>query len=54
MDVDTLAKEIGVGRTTLWRWGKAGLIPQPERIGRRSLYTRSAVAMARTIAQVSR
>ena len=28
-----LAKALGVGRMTVWRWAKAGRIPQPRKIG---------------------
>lgn len=50
MEAARLAQEIGVGRTTLWRWTRAGLIPAPERRGRQSFYSPAAVAAARSIA----
>lgn len=54
MEANTLAADIGVGRTTLWRWTRAGLIPTPARHGRRAVYSPSAVRLARSLAEASR
>jgi predicted site-specific integrase-resolvase len=53
MEVETLARNIGIGRTTLWRWTRAGLVPAPERRGRKSLYSPAAVVAARSLAEAS-
>lgn len=28
-----IAQLVGVAPTTVWRWAKAGILPQPQRIG---------------------
>lgn len=54
MEANTLAVELGIGRTTLWRWSRASLIPKPKRSGRQALYSPAAVAAARALAEASR
>ena len=31
-----IAKALGISRMTVWRWTKAGRIPQPRKIGERT------------------
>ena len=54
MQTETLARHIGVGRTTLWRWTRQGLVPAPVRQGRTAVYSPAAVAVARNIAEAAR
>ena len=54
MTATALASDIGVGRTTLWRWTRAGLLPEPQRDGRVAIYSPAAVRMARALAEVAR
>jgi predicted DNA-binding transcriptional regulator AlpA len=35
VSVAELANLVGVQPTTIWRWAKSGLLPQPQRIGQR-------------------
>jgi len=39
----TMAREIGVSKTTLWRMTKAGELPKPVRIGNKLGWPRSVV-----------
>lgn len=41
----------GIGISTLWRWLKLGLIPEPIKIGRRTLWDMSA--LDRHVAELS-
>jgi prophage regulatory protein len=43
-DADVAAM-LGVARSTVWRWLDAGLIPQPRRVGRRTLWCREEVEL---------
>jgi predicted DNA-binding transcriptional regulator AlpA len=43
-DVDVAAL-LGVHRSTVWRWADAGLIPQPRRIGRRTVWLRQDIEL---------
>ena len=54
MQAEHLARDIGVGRTTLWRWTRAGLIPSPEHRGRTTIYSPAAVRAARSLAEAAR
>lgn len=54
MTANVLAADLGIGRTTLWRWTRAGLLPQPNRYGRDAIYSPAAVRMARSLAEVAR
>ena len=54
MEAAQLAHAIGVGRTTLWRWTRAGLLPQPERRGRLSIYGPVAVTLAGRLSEAAR
>jgi len=54
MQAEALARDLGVGRTTLWRWTRAGLLPGPERRGRTTIYGPAAVTAARSIAEAAR
>lgn len=54
MQAEALARDIGVSRTTLWRWTRAGLLPSPRRSGRPVIYSPAAVTMARSLAEASR
>lgn len=33
--VKDLAKRLGIGRSTAWRWAREGKLPEPVRLGRR-------------------
>ena len=47
-----LARDIGVGRVTLWRWERAGYIPSPQPVNsRRSCYSPAAIDAIRAFAQ---
>ncbi|WP_425337336.1 helix-turn-helix transcriptional regulator [Hyphomicrobium denitrificans] len=49
-----LARELGVGRVTLWRWQREGVIPAPERISRTQVaYCPEAVAAIRVFAEAA-
>jgi predicted DNA-binding transcriptional regulator AlpA len=48
-----LAEASGAGRTTIWRWTKAGLLPQPTRYGREMIFPPSAIPMTRALAEAS-
>lgn len=39
----SISARLGVGKTALWNWKKAGLLPQPVRIGIRDYYRRDQV-----------
>lgn len=54
MSVTELANDLGVGRTTLWRWIRAGLVPEPVKQGRQSILNPTAIRMARSLAEVAR
>lgn len=54
MNASSLADEIGVGRVTLWRWVKMGLVPAPFKNGRESIFDAVAVRMARSVAEAAR
>lgn len=54
MEAHALAKNLGIGRTTLWRWTRAGLVPQPTREGRTAVYSPVAVRMAQCVAEAVR
>jgi hypothetical protein len=54
ISAEALAKEVGIGRTTLWRWTRAGLLPQPRRHGRQALYSPVARRQARLLAEAVR
>ena len=32
---DQLSQELGISRTTLWRWRSQGILPQPVKLGPR-------------------
>jgi predicted DNA-binding transcriptional regulator AlpA len=49
-----LAEHIGISRTTLYRWQRAGLIPTAERRGRETVFSPVAVAIARNVAEGAR
>lgn len=44
VDVD-VAAVLGIHRSTVWRWADAGLIPQPRRIGRRTVWLRQDIEL---------
>lgn len=47
-----LARRLGVSRTTIWNYEKAGLIPAPERVsGNRSAFSPVAVMLATSLVQ---
>jgi DNA-binding transcriptional MerR regulator len=54
MQTGALARHIGVGRTTLFNWKQAGLLPAPERRGRTAIYSPAAVSIARSLAESAR
>lgn len=54
MEANHLAADLGIGRTTLWRWTRADLIPAPTRIGRQALYSPAAVTAARSLVGAAR
>lgn len=50
-----LARELGIGRVTLWRYERDGAIPAPERINRTCVeYTPEAVAAIRAYVEAAR
>jgi len=53
MEAAQLANDLGIGRSTLWRWTRAGFVPPPERRGRNSIYSPAAVLVARSLAEVA-
>lgn len=54
MPANLLAADLGIGRTTLWRWTRAGLLPEPERRGRDAIYSPAAVRMAHSLVEAAR
>ena len=36
--VGTVAHMFGIGTATAWRWTRSGLLPQPERTGRATMW----------------
>lgn len=54
MSRSDLARELGIGRVTLWRYERDGVIPAPERITRTSVdYTPAAVAAIRAYVEAA-
>ena len=51
MSATELAADLGVGRTTVWRWTRAGLLPAPTKLGRQSVYDSEAIAAAASLAR---
>lgn len=50
-----LARALGIGRTTVYRWERRGLIPAPDRIsGNRSLFAPAAQMAAAALAEAAR
>lgn len=54
MNASTLADSLGIGRVTLWRWVKMGLVPAPSKRGRESIFDPIAVRMAQSVAEAAR
>lgn len=54
MEAHRLAADLGIGRTTLWRWMRAGLLPEPERQGRSAFYSPASVRIARALVEAAR
>jgi excisionase family DNA binding protein len=40
-----VAALLGVHRSTVWRWLEQGLIPEPRRLGGRTLWPRADIAL---------
>lgn len=54
MNASSLAVELGIGRVTLWRWVKMGLVPAPFKQGREAIFDPVAIRMARSVAEAAR
>lgn len=55
MSRSELARNLGVGRVTLWRYEQAGLIPAPHRISRTQAdYSPASVVAIRSFLEAAR
>ena len=55
MSRSDLARELGIGRVTLWRYERDGIIPAPARVNRTQVeYSPEAVAAIRAYVSIAR